>query len=382
MSINVRKTIYKILSIYLINTLIFLLTIFFIVSKWQNQEIMEKNQQSIREYKRYIIDIINDNDINKLNSQLKNLNIEIKLMVDDKIIFSSLKSDISDLILEKRFFYDDNNIYYFNTLDKNGTNLNLLIKKNNQRDLIISYKKKLLILLTIIFLFSSFVAYILIKTIIKALEENTKKLDDFLKDTTHEIKAPLSIMNMSIETMEKENLNEKNLKRLNNLNFSIKTLNNIYESLVEVHFNKSNNEINIIEIDLKLLERISIFNHQLEQKNLLISLKSNKSFIKINEYKLEKIIDNLLSNITKHAKNNSEVIINLEQNRLEISNLISNKLPNNLSILFERYTKINSTNGFGVGLHIIKKICNEFDIKLDCKIIDENRIKFILIWNY
>lgn len=378
---STKKVINKILTIYSISTLLFLTTIFIIVSKWQEQEAIEKIQQSMREHKRYIIDVIKNHEIYELKNFFNDLDIEIKISHLEEILFSNFKS-IDEISPQKRFFFYKDYIYYFNTVTKNEQTINLLIKKNTKKEDILLFKKKLLILLFIIFLLSLVVAYILIKTIIKPLEENAKKLDDFLKDTTHEIKAPLSIMNMSIETMEKENLNEKNLKRLNNLNFSIKTLNNIYESLVEIHFNKSNNEINIIEVDLKLLERISIFNHQLEQKNLLISLKSNKSFIKINEYKLEKIIDNLLSNITKHAKNNSEVIINLEQNRLEISNLISNKLPNNLSILFERYTKINSTNGFGVGLHIIKKICNEFNIKLDCKIIDENRIKFILIWNY
>lgn len=378
---STKKVINKILTIYSISTLLFLITIFIIVSKWQEQEAIEKIQQSMREHKRYIIDVIKNHEIYELKNFFNDLDIEIKISHLEEILFSNFKS-IDEISPQKRFFFYKDYIYYFNTVTKNEQTINLLIKKNTKKEDILLFKKKLLILLFIIFLLSLVVAYILIKTIIKPLEENAKKLDDFLKDTTHEIKALLSIMNMSIETMEKENLNEKNLKRLNNLNFSIKTLNNIYESLVEIHFNKSNNEINIIEVDLKLLERISIFNHQLEQKNLLISLKSNKSFIKINEYKLEKIIDNLLSNITKHAKNNSEVIINLEQNRLEISNLIFNKLPNNLSILFERYTKINSTNGFGVGLHIIKKICNEFDIKLDCKIIDENRIKFILIWNY
>lgn len=377
---NTKKVILKILSIYLISTLFFLLSIFFIVITWQENEINDKSQQSIREYKRFLINLINTHNISELKTLTSKDNIQSCIFIKNKNIYCDFNLKGIKLPNKRGFFYDKEWIYYYTNLDKNLKNVQIILKGTNNINQLEQYKKKLFFLIFIILIFSSFIAYVLIKILIKPLEENIKTMDNFLKETTHEIKAPLSIINMSIETMQTNMLTDKNNKRINNIKTATNSLNNIYEDLTDIHFN-SKHKIELVEFHKILEQRLIFFTPLLEKNSLNLMKNISKSKINIDKTKLIKIIDNLISNAIKYSKNSSTIKIELKDNYFKITNHTNNKLPLNLEQLFQRYYKINNnSDGFGIGLNLVKKLCNDFNIRIKVYRLNKYEISFFLNW--
>ena len=90
--------------------------------------------------------------------------------------------------------------------------------------------------------------------------------------------------------------------------------------------------------------------------------------IKFNEIEAYRIIDNNLSNAIKYSKKESKIFIKLE--KLETGFILEFKDEGtgikNVSRLFERYYRGDKiTGGFGIGLSIVKNICDKNGIKID-----------------
>jgi signal transduction histidine kinase len=81
----------------------------------------------------------------------------------------------------------------------------------------------------------------------------------------------------------------------------------------------------------------------------------------INSDAMVRILDNLLSNAAKYNKRDGTVAVSLEEKVLTISDSgIGIKEP---SKAFERFYK-EGERGLGIGLHIVKKLCDEMGIAI------------------
>jgi signal transduction histidine kinase len=78
-----------------------------------------------------------------------------------------------------------------------------------------------------------------------------------------------------------------------------------------------------------------------------------------------RIIYNLLSNACKYNTTNGFVSVKLKENILSISN--SSYGIKNPDKIFDRFYK-ESDRGVGIGLHIVKKLCNELGIERELKV--------------
>ncbi|WXG60315.1 HAMP domain-containing sensor histidine kinase [Campylobacter concisus] len=166
-----------------------------------------------------------------------------------------------------------------------------------------------------------FIAFYLAKLSLKPLYEKIDTLNHFIKDSTHEINTPLSVISMSIETADLKNLNERNLKRFNNISLAAKSLNNIYDALVHLSFNLDRpSKKELIDLNLLTTQRLNYFSPFFAKRGLKIEAKLKPSLIKADLEDMSKILDNLLSNASKYAAPNSKVSIILEPNFFSISN--------------------------------------------------------------
>jgi len=77
---------------------------------------------------------------------------------------------------------------------------------------------------------------------------------------------------------------------------------------------------------------------------------------------LLRIIDNILSNACKYNKKRGFVKVTLESNKMIIED--SGKGIKESKKVFDRFYK-ESDRGIGIGLSIVKKLCDELDIKID-----------------
>ena len=151
-----------------------------------------------------------------------------------------------------------------------------------------------------------------------------------------------------------------------------------------------NVKLNIENINLsELLKQVTgEFKDKFDERNLIVDLNLPSDNVKIeadNRY-MYRIIENLYSNVSKYAMENTRVYITLfktnDEIRLEIKNVSKDKLNITADELMQRFVrgdKSRYTEGSGLGLSIAKSLCELQDCKFDIE-IDGDLFKAILIW--
>ena len=204
---------------------------------------------------------------------------------------------------------------------------------------------------------------------------------ELITNVSHDLKTPLtSIINYS-NLLSKENNSEEERKEYARIiNEKSNKLKVLIEDLFEVSKASSNNiELNKQELDFNSLVQQSIgeWEDKIAEKNLEIisNLPEDKVMLNIDGQKFSRVLDNLFSNISKYALENSRVYVDLSKEdgvKLIIKNI--SKYPLNISSdeLMERFTrgeKSRTTAGSGLGLSIAASFVRahgaSFDIDID-----------------
>ena len=259
--------------------------------------------------------------------------------------------------------------YLFIEIPKNNNFLHLIYKK------IAIYSSVTLIILLLF-------GYYLAKLFIKPMRDSIKLLDNFIKDTTHEINTPISIINTNIELVEESKLDKREEKILNRIKIASRTLETIYKDLKFTAL-ENGKGLNIEKFNLKDLinERIEYFGIIMESKKIKLKLDLQDSFIEADSRLMARVIDNLISNAIKYNKINGDINLILKEGSFIIKDSGIGIKKENIEKIFARYSRFNnSEGGFGIGLNIVKQIIDlhKFIITINS---EENRgTKVILKW--
>ena len=241
---------------------------------------------------------------------------------------------------------------------------------------ILMLKLKIIFFSFIILLAILIIAYFIIRLSLRPLYRRIDFLNGFIRDTTHEINTPLSVILMSIEMFETDPQ-----KYLNNIKTASKTISTLYEDLTLVKFGgEEDNAVMTFSLSELVRDRLSYFGLNLEQKNINLNAQIAEVQLRSSYKKARKIIDNLLSNAIKYCDENGDVGVNLTPLALTISNGGTGIAKENLSRIFDLYARFDERNGgFGIGLHIVKTFCDELGFKISCKSkegLTEFRVEF------
>ncbi|WP_169779148.1 sensor histidine kinase [Campylobacter curvus] len=264
--------------------------------------------------------------------------------------------------------YEDGNslVVQFNITDKNAQNeYYIAIKTTGVKMKLFRLKLKILFASLGVLAAVLLIAYFIIRLSLRPLYEKIEFLDGFIRDTTHEINTPLSVILMSIELFKSDPA-----KYLSNIKTAATTIANLYEDLVALRLkNGAKDEKERLDLTQILRERVEYFSTSIEQKNINLKLDlANNVSLFTSKFKLRKIIDNLLSNAVKYCNEGGNISINLTPGELNIKNSGKGIAKQNLPHIFELYTRFDEQNGgFGIGLNIVKKFCDELNFKISCQ---------------
>ena len=192
---------------------------------------------------------------------------------------------------------------------------------------------------------------------------------ELITNVSHDIKTPLTSIINYVDLLKQEDIkDEKVLEYINVLDSKSQRLKKLIEDLVEASKASSGNvKLNIEEINLsELLKQVTgEFKDKFDEKNLTIDLDLPSKNIKIeadNRY-MYRIIENLYSNVSKYAMDNTRVYISLNKSdseiKLEIKNISKEKLNISADELMQRFVrgdKSRFTEGSGLGLSIAKSL--------------------------
>ena len=323
--------------------------------------------------------------IDKDTFELRDLRRELQMKLDkhgelDDDDFDDFEAYVVDLktgdVIEDDFdvrsnmpsSYEDGNslVVQFNIADKNAQNeYYIAIKTTGVKTKLFRLKLKILFASLGVLAAVLLIAYFIIRLSLRPLYEKIEFLDGFIRDTTHEINTPLSVILMSIELFKSDPA-----KYLSNIKTAATTIANLYEDLVALRLkNGTKDEKERLDLTRMLSERIEYFSTSIEQKNINLKLDlANDVSLFTSKFKLRKIIDNLLSNAVKYCNEGGNISVNLTPGELNIKNSGKGIAKQNLPHIFELYTRFDEQNGgFGIGLNIVKKFCDELNFKIACQ---------------
>lgn len=189
----------------------------------------------------------------------------------------------------------------------------------------------------------------------------------FLRYAVHETNTPLAVIMANIELFELEH--GKN-KLISNIEAATKNMYGIYDDLSYLaKKNKlvySQQKITLVDF---IQSRIEFFDIVARQLQLSFAFQNNcaESEIYINETKLQRIIDNNISNALKYTKEHEVILISLDSmNDTCVFNISSNStIIRDPERIFNAYYRENTLkDGLGLGLRLVKNICDEENIKI------------------
>ena len=239
------------------------------------------------------------------------------------------------------------------------------------------YKMALLIGLSILFVLFA-LSYYIFKNFALPFEQVNQRLDSFIKDSMHEINTPLSIINVNIDMFSLKHGENKYLSRIKAASKTLATIYNDMDYLIKrdrFAFEKKS-----IDMSTFIKERVLYFQDIASLRQIKIQTNIEKDItLYFNPTKLQRIVDNTISNAIKYSYEKSNINVSLI---LKDTNIIFSVQDFGIGIekpekIFERYYRENlNKGGFGIGLNIVKKIIDEHDIKLEITSYPKKGTKF------
>lgn len=204
----------------------------------------------------------------------------------------------------------------------------------------------------------------------KFLEKMTEKakkdytvLKEFSENASHELQTPIAVIKAKIELLLQSQLDESQLIKLMSMLDELEKLSKINQSLTLLTKleNFENQQHHYIDISSVVAEAIVSFADLMEMKQISVtSTIQNNVIIHMDETLCPILLNNLFSNAIRHNFEKGSIEIEVTTSHLIIKNTGNQPLVPTEE-LFGRFKKDNqSLNSIGIGLAIVKKICEIF----------------------
>ena len=198
--------------------------------------------------------------------------------------------------------------------------------------------------------------------------EAFKQQKEFTENASHELQTPLALVKSRIDLLLQDaSLTEVQLEKIASLNIPLSKVSRINKNLLLLAKLEKRQflENESITISNTINDTVAIMEDHFIRKNITINTIIEKDIIvNGNQGLFEIMVTNLLLNAIVHNLENGVIIINLENKIFTISNSGSSALKD--ATLFKRF--INSSNhqpSSGLGLSIVKEICNNHNWKIN-----------------
>ncbi|TKX29042.1 sensor histidine kinase [Campylobacter sp. MIT 12-5580] len=198
-------------------------------------------------------------------------------------------------------------------------------------------------------------------TLLKKQRQNKKQSDKInLKNTqltsiisaiSHELKNPLSVIKLSIQTLKDKDFQDENSQ--NKLLAKIESQGEKLDKLttqLNLVFNLNLSQDNKNTFDLyELAKKVALNDDR-------IKLEGKSSMVFANEFLIEQVLINLSSNALKYSKD--EVILKVEDKKVSVKDKGIGIAKDQIKLITKKFYKVDikSENSFGIGLFLVKKI--------------------------
>jgi len=204
------------------------------------------------------------------------------------------------------------------------------------------------------------------------MEEFIQREQDFTADASHELRTPLAVINGAAELLlENPNLPEQAKRQIERIERSGERMSKMLEVLLLLaRETPSSQGIELEPCDIGHLVSDSVEQHRFMMHDkpatiLRAEIKANfKEAISKTAFSI--ILSNLLRNAINYTEQ-GEVVVTVENKRVQIRDSGNGISKADLKHIFDRHYRGSNAknNGSGIGLSIVKRICDRQNIQLD-----------------
>lgn len=323
-----------------------------------------KNTQELAAWTQSIEEVLVDPlvDLDSLHVKLPVSVIYTLALYDSsgKVLFSNLSQEPS--LLTFTTLSEDGYFYLQKILSSNNIGaLRLVVAKPvSYTQIALVGAVVLLLMICVIYI----TAHFMILHSIKPYQETQTYMNNFFNDAMHELKTPLGVIHINLELLEATNTQSKYIGRMK---AATKQMQMTYED-VEYYIKHTSASFNpeIIDLSIYVQERVRFFEDIARAKQINLKPKVGPdAIVFMNKTELQRVIDNTISNAIKYSNPTTSILINLTcKDRVAYFSVEDfGRGIKDTKRIFERFEREDFVQGgFGLGLSIVKKICDKYGI--------------------
>lgn len=232
-----------------------------------------------------------------------------------------------------------------------------------------------------------------INNLLDRIQSAIEREKQFTSDASHELRTPLAVVKGTLEVLVRKprNTEEYNSK----IKYCIEEINRINAMvdqlllLARLENQKQSVQLQSVSLNLVIADVLTRLDDQIISKNLKIVERYNDEFfVKTDIYFVSIIINNLISNAIKYSYPNKEIILSIykkENNTIfEVIDYGIGIPKDELSKIFHSFyrtsisSEIENTKGSGLGLSIVKRLCDILSITVKVSSKKDKETKFTL----
>jgi signal transduction histidine kinase len=217
---------------------------------------------------------------------------------------------------------------------------------------------------------------------IQKAEEEYLTLKEFTENASHELQTPLAVIRSKLDLLiQKEDLSEAQSEELKDIYASVKKMSQLSRSLLLMTKigNQQFGKVSNINLKEKIEEKLKQFQELWNNNQLHLRCELEETFISANENLIDVLLNNLLSNASRHNIRGGSIELHLQDRQLTMSNTGFLKTLDPKRIFRRFYKEEANSPHSGLGLSIIKQICEQLNIQIVYSYENGNHI-FRLNW--
>lgn len=295
--------------------------------------------------------------------QIKKVEIEDKIHIEMKLCAFSLQcagltTDFvdKDENKEENILYQDDGFYsYYKVPTSEKYLMKVMYSQENYIQRVEKLANKLYGKFLFYSVFAAFVSLLFSIYALMPLQRALRINEEFVKDILHDFNTPISSMLINLKIFKREIGDNQKIQRLeNNIQSILSLQDNLRIFLKGVPAQSE-------RFSLKDLVQDRVHYFEVLYPDVHYQITVDKTALETNKDAFTRILDNLLSNAGKYNIANGNVNIVLQGSTLTIQD--TGKGIKHPSKVFDRYYK-EQDRGIGIGLHIVKKLCDELIIPI------------------
>lgn len=214
----------------------------------------------------------------------------------------------------------------------------------------------------------------------ETLKELTQKakfeylsMKTFSENASHEIQTPIAIIQSKLDLLiQDEQLIEAQSKTVQAVYDAVLRLSRLSSSLLLLAKIENNQyaDLEVINLKQKVVEKMDDFHELWQSQQLEIQHQLEESFITMNPFLAEILLNNLLSNATKYNFPGGTIFLSVKKGELTVKNSsLEDKLQEDK--IFQRFYKSSKImGGHGLGLSLVKQICDASGLSIEYDFTD------------